>query len=38
MRDDRYSGTKLPRLVQRLFRMAEREADRAHPERLADQL
>jgi hypothetical protein len=34
MRDDRYSGTSLPRLVRNLAGMAEREADRAHPERL----
>ena len=37
MREDRYSGTTLPRPVQKLFRMAEREADRAHPERLREQ-
>jgi hypothetical protein len=34
MREDRYSGTTLPSPVHKLFRMAEREADRAHPERL----
>jgi hypothetical protein len=37
MRDDRYRGTKLPKEVQRLCRMAEREADRSHPERLHQQ-
>src|SRR5215469_5683592 len=37
MRDDRYKGTTLPRLVRKLCRMAEREADRAHPERLRQQ-
>lgn len=37
MRDDRYRGTTLPRPVRRLCKMAEREADRAHPERLRDQ-
>jgi hypothetical protein len=34
MRDDRYRGTSLPRPVRKLCRMAEREADRAHPDRL----
>jgi hypothetical protein len=29
MRDDRYRGTSLPRLVRKLCRMTEREADRA---------
>ena len=37
MRDDRYKGTSLPRPVRKLCRMAEREADRAHPERLLKQ-
>jgi hypothetical protein len=37
MRDDRYKGTALPRPVRKLCQMAEREADRAHPERLRDQ-
>ncbi len=37
MRDDRYRGTSLPRLVRKLCRMAEREADRGHPERLRQQ-
>ena len=37
MRDDRYRGTSLPRAVRKLCRMAEREADRAHPERLRKQ-
>jgi hypothetical protein len=37
MRDDRYKGTTLPRPVRKLCRMAEREADRAHPERLRNQ-
>jgi hypothetical protein len=37
MRDDRYKGTTLPRPVRKLCRMAEREADRAHPERLRRQ-
>lgn len=37
MRDDRYKGTSLPRPVRKLCRMAEREADRAHPERLCQQ-
>jgi hypothetical protein len=34
MRDDRYRGPSLPRLMRKLCRMAEREADRANPERL----
>jgi hypothetical protein len=34
MRDDRYNGTSLPKLVRKLADMTEREADRAHPERL----
>jgi hypothetical protein len=34
MRDDRYRGTTLPKEVRKLCRMAEREADRAHPGRL----
>ena len=37
MRDDRYRGTTLPRPVRKLGQMAEREADRAHPERLREQ-
>jgi hypothetical protein len=37
MRDDRYKGTTLPRPVRKLCRMSEREADRAHPERLLQQ-
>lgn len=37
MRDDRYRGTTFPRPVQKLCRMAEREADRGHPERLREQ-
>jgi len=37
MRDDRYRGTSLPRPVRKLCRMAEREADRAHPDRLRQQ-
>jgi hypothetical protein len=37
MRDDRYRGTTLPRPVQKLCRMAEREADRDRPERLCEQ-
>jgi hypothetical protein len=37
MRDDRYRGTTLPRPVQKLDRMAEREADRGRPERLCAQ-
>lgn len=37
MRDDRYKGTTFPRPVRKLCRMAEREADRAHPERLRQQ-
>jgi hypothetical protein len=37
MRDDRYKGTSLPRPVQKLCRMAEREADRARPELLRQQ-
>jgi hypothetical protein len=37
MRDDRYKGTSFPRLVRKLYRMAEREADRAHPDRLLAQ-
>lgn len=37
MRDDRYKGTSLPGAVRKLCRMAERAADRAHPERLRAQ-
>src|SRR5712671_6161965 len=37
MRDDCHRGTTLPRPVRKLCRMAEREADRAHPERLLQQ-
>jgi hypothetical protein len=37
MRDDRYRGTSLPRPVRKLCRMAEREADRAHRDRLRRQ-
>jgi hypothetical protein len=37
MRDDRYRGTSLPRRVRKLCRMGEREADRAHPDRLRRQ-
>jgi hypothetical protein len=37
MRDDRYRGTTLPKEVRKLCRMAEREADRAHPDRLLRQ-
>ena len=37
MRDDRYRGTSFPRPVRKLCRMAEREADRAHPDRLLAQ-
>jgi hypothetical protein len=37
MRDDRYRGTTFPRPVQKLCRMAEREADRGRPGRLREQ-
>ena len=37
MRDDRYRGTSLPQPVRKLCRMAERDADRARPERLSEQ-
>src|SRR5258708_38328117 len=37
MRDDRYRGTRLSTPVRMLCRMAEREADRAQPERLRRQ-
>jgi hypothetical protein len=37
MRDDRYRGTSLPGPVRKLCQMAEREADRAHPDRLRQQ-
>jgi len=37
MRDDCHRGTSLPRPVRKLCRMAEREADRAHPDRLRRQ-
>lgn len=37
MREDRYRGTALPRPVRKLCGMAEREADRVHPERLRGQ-
>lgn len=37
MRDDRYSGTSLPRPVRKLCRMTEREADRARPDLLCRQ-
>jgi hypothetical protein len=37
MRDDRYRGTSLPRPVRKLCRMAEREADRSHADRLCRQ-
>lgn len=37
MRDDRYRGTTFPKQVRKLCRMAEREADRLHPDRLRGQ-
>lgn len=37
MRDDRYRGTSLSPAVRKLCRMAERKADRAHPEHLRQQ-
>jgi hypothetical protein len=37
MRDDRYRGTSLPRPVRKLYRMAERTADRVRPDLLRRQ-
>ena len=37
MRDDRYSGMRLPRHLAPLFHMSWRDADRRHPERMLKQ-